>query len=176
MGVLAEYVRKEADHLRDEVAKRGTLLKDWLASIDRLFTELEGWVREADGGIGLLTTSRADGPMRQEYSLGAYHAPTLRVHLGGPLSGRSAQIVARSRHVAATVHPPGEAERRADGMVEIWDGGVATDYLFRLAGGSEEPDRWFIRGVTAWNANPESREVEELTRERFEAAVLRVLK
>jgi hypothetical protein len=83
-------------------------------------------------------------------------------------------VAPRARHVVATIKPPGKEPRRADGMAEIRDGSSAEYYLFRL----KEPDgdRWYIQSVTRWNADPEYGHVEELDRDRFEAAILHILK
>ena len=59
-------------------------------------------------------------------------------------------------------------------MVEIRDGSSAEYYLFRLK--EEGGDRWYVQSVARWNADPEYGHVEELDRDRFESAILRILK
>ncbi len=174
MGVLAEFVRKEAEQLRGEVNRRAGNLKEWERAVAELNDQLRKWVAEADGGHQLLEAQPLEQFPRHESLLGEYRVPGLSITLGGKLTGRAADIVPRARYVMATIKPPGESPRRADGMVEIKSGSNPEYYLFRLADPSG--DRWFIRGVTQWNADPEYGTVEPLTSDRFEAALLSVLR
>jgi hypothetical protein len=176
MGVLAEFVRKEAEHLRGESHRREAVLKEWLLAVAQLTDQLRQWVTDADGGIGLLQAEGGQQYTRQEAMLGVYTITSLSITLGGRFSGRWAEVLPRSRYVAAVIKPPGEEPRRADGMVEIRDGSTAEYYLFRLGGSDPEHDRWFIRSVAEWNADPDYGHVDELTQDRFEAAILRILK
>jgi hypothetical protein len=178
MGVLREYLRNEADHIRAEVAKRNEWSQEWRVALDRLYDRLEGWLKDADSDLGLLTIKRRDRLADvNEPRLGTYPANGMWVILGGGESGgtRSAKVAPKARFVAATIKPPGEEPRRAEGMVEITSGSTPEYYLFRLAGPTVDEDRWFIRNVDQWNADPEYGKVEPLDRERFEAAMLRVL-
>lgn len=176
MGVLTEYLKSEADQIRAEATRRKELLEGWLTAIDRLYDRLEEWLAEADSGLGLLGVNR--NTTRQligEPRLGNYDVYIMWVSLGGPLGNRDATIVPKARYVVASIKPHGEEPRRADGMVEIRSGSTPEYYLFRLAGPTVDEDRWFIRNVDQWNADPEYGKVEPLDRERFEAAILRVL-
>lgn len=175
MGVLAEYVRKEAEHIRDERKRRAERLTEWTVAVAWLYARLEQWLQEADSGTGLLTATRPAELCREEYLLGGYSIPGLRITLGGA-DGRWAELRPKARHVGEKIKIPGDGrERRADGLVELWNDRFATDYLFRLAGATVEGDRWFIRDVDGWNTDPVFGRVEELTQDRFEAAALRAL-
>lgn len=174
MGVLAEYVRKEVDQLRAEGAKRKELLDEWLASVSKLFDQLEAWVAAADGGLGILGCNRSTTKeFISEPRLGNYDAHLMWIVLGGALGSRKAVIVPKARFVSAVIEPLGRQPRRADGIVEIRDRSTAEYYLFRWKG--EGGDEWFIRSVNAWNMSPLDNAVEPLDRDRFEAAVLQVL-
>jgi hypothetical protein len=173
MGVLTEYVRKEAEHLKGELGRRDEAVKEWHGAFSLLVDDIRKWVAEADGGLGLLEAVGGESCTRQEPTLGVYTFAPLVVTLGGQRSGRRAEVVPRSRFTSAVIKPPGREPRRADGMVEIRDGSSAEYYLFRLK--EEGSDKWFIRSVNAWNADPNDITVDPFDRDRFEAAMLRVL-
>lgn len=175
MGVLAEYVRNEAEQLRANLIRRRENLEEWLGAISKLYDQLESWIREADAGIQLLGTDRESTTETiSEPRLGNYDVKTLWVVLGAGLgAARQAWIVPKSRYVSAVIQPPGREPRRADGIVQINQRSVSEYYLFRWK--SDAGDEWFIRGDKAWHASPNDNTVEPLDRDRFEAAMLRVL-
>ena len=174
MGVLTEYVRKEAEHLKGEAGRREEAIKEWQFAFSRLTDQLKQWVSDADGGLGLLEAVGGESYVRQEAALGSYRLTSLAITLGGGPQrpeGRSrpARPPHRGRHQAT-----GQGTAGADGMVEIRDGSSAEYYLFRLK--EEGGDRWYVQSVARWNADPEYGHVEELDRDRFESAILRILK
>lgn len=169
MGALTEYLKKEAEHLRTAVGEQSRAVDEWTTALRSLFSALQQWLTDADRGVGLLGVRELVAE-REEPRLGFFDAPALEVRLGSS----KALIVPRARYVMATIKPPGTELRRAEGMVEIKDGSAADYYLFRLI--DDGTDRWFIRSVAQWNSDPEYGNVEELTRDRFEAAILRILK
>ncbi|MCI0700656.1 MAG: hypothetical protein L0241_06205 [Planctomycetia bacterium] len=178
MGVLTEYVRNEAEQLKKEAHRREEAVKEWLAAVEKLYDQLEGWLRDADSGLGILKCSRMIQEQVREPRLGSYYVSPLGVSLGVILIDRSAVIVPRSRYVSFVIQPPGREPRRADGLVEIHDryrnqSAFPEYYLFRSK--TDGGDEWFIRSVNAWNADPNDIAVEPLDREGFEAAMLRVL-
>jgi hypothetical protein len=179
MGVLTEYVRKEADQIRAELARRKELLDEWLTAISKLYDLLEGWIREADGGLGLLGTNRrTTTEFISEPRLGHYDVNLMWVTFGGAIGNRQAILAPKARYTSFVIQPPGREPRRADGVIEIQSGyhnrsSFPEYYLFRLK--TDGGDEWFIRSVNAWNADPNDITVEPLDRERFEAAMLRVL-
>jgi hypothetical protein len=170
MGKLTEYVQAEAGRLKAEFDKQVEALEEWEAAVTRLYDQLEMWLRDADGGHGLLRTGRERSSIVHDPSLGTYRAETLAIALGE----RAAELVPRARYVGAAIRPPGREPRRADGRVDLRDGSTAHAYLFRLRNPSG--DEWFIRAVWLWNSDSEFGTVEPLDRDRFEAALLGVLK
>ncbi len=174
MGKLAEFIRTEGEHLRAEAGQRKKAVEEWRTAIGRLFDHLGQWLKEADGGTGLLRIERMPLANLAEGRLGTYTAECFDVGLGS----NSVLISPRARYVIARIRPPGEEIRRADGLVEIksWEKGIASYSLYRLAGANPETDRWFIRNFALWNADTENDNVDVLDRDRFEAAILQMLR
>ena len=175
MGVLAEYLRTEGEHLRAERQKRKEGVEEWKGSLERLYAMLIGWIEAADDGQGLVGAHAQYDHMVQEPRLGAYWTKKLTVLMGAFESGvavRVAEVVPRARFVAATLRPKGRDPRPADGMVEIREGNEgknATYYLLRwMAPGGDE---WFICHYAVWGSREEGN-VEPLTAESFETALL----
>lgn len=175
MGVLTEYLKREAGHIRAELARSEESLIEWLGAVAKLYDVLEGWVQQVDDGLGLLGVSRgATKEFVSEPRLGNYDAPVMWVVLGAKMgAARKVWIVPKARYVSSTIHPPGREPRRADGIVQIKDGSSPEYYLFRWKGA--DADEWFIRSVADWNADPSDNRVDPLDRDRFETAMLRVL-
>ncbi len=173
MGELADYLKAEAETIRNQSKRREAALHDWLGAIQRLNEELLSWIKAADDGMGLVEVRTLDTHCR-EPALGGYSIPGLSISIGDRLSRRSANIIPHARYVAATIKPPGENERRADGMVEIKSDTIADYYLFRLK--YERGDEWFIQSVGVWNHQKTYGAVELLTQDRFEEAMLFILK
>jgi hypothetical protein len=61
MGVLTEYVRKEAEQLRKELHGQEEAVKEWKNATDRLYEQLVAWVAAADGGNHLLRAGLVGG-------------------------------------------------------------------------------------------------------------------
>lgn len=174
MGVLADYLKTEADELRKEATRHQQNLQEWLEAIDRLYEQLGKWLIEADNNLGLISFNfKATTEFISEPRLGNYEVNLMWVRLGAG-GVRAATVVPRARYVAATIHPPGREPRRADGMAQIKQGSTAEYYLFRWKG-EGGADEWFIQSVNAWNATPGDYTVEPLNRDSFEAAILSVL-
>lgn len=170
MGVLAEYVKKEAEHLQARLDRQKEAAGEWFDAIERLYRTLSEWVTVADSDSGLLRAERKPGDIIQEPRLGVYTLDKLVVSLGG----RKCAIVPRARYVVAAIKPPNREARQADGTVTLKsEGGTVEYYLFRLK--DVDQDRWFIQSDTRWHADPLNNDVEELNSDRFEAALLRVL-
>lgn len=171
MGVLAEYLRTEAGHLRTERRIRKEAVEEWNRSLDRLYAKLREWIQVADGGLGLIGV-RVDPYRMEEPRLGPYLCNKLAVLWGDELSGGgipAADVVPRARFVAATLKPTGREPRAADGMVEIRVDRITTHYLFRWA--NPDGDEWFICTHAEWHSR-DFGNVHPLTAEAFEAAVL----
>ncbi len=174
MGVLTEYVRKEAEQIRAGIHTRQQQLDEWIVALGHLYDTLELWIRAADSGLGLLATTRESrGCTVRESRLGQYSAPVLSAFLGNTQSNRAAIILPQARYVAAIIQPPGREPKRADGIVRIEQYAVPEYFLFRSK--TEAGDEWFIRSATEWETNRLDNTVEPLDRDHFEAALLRVL-
>jgi hypothetical protein len=174
MGVLAEYLRTEAEHLRAERQQRKDVIVSWEHALGRLFQRLDRWIRDADAGLGLLA-ARQDEHAVEEPKLGKYWSRKLTILFGDVQSGTArtvAEVVPRARFVVSTVQPLGHPPRAADGMVIIREGRLATHYLFLLT--SPGAEDWFICTDAEWDevrASEEGR-VKPLTSDLFETAVL----
>jgi hypothetical protein len=174
MGVLAEYLKSEREKIRAEMSRRQETLKEWMTAVNQLYDLLVVWLEEADSGLGILGVNRDSTiELISEPRLGHYEVKIMWVILGGAIGQRKAIIVPKARFVSAVIQPPGREARRADGIVQIKDGSSSEHYLFRWK--TDSGDEWFIRSVSAWNANPSDNTVEPLDRDRFEAAMLQVL-
>jgi hypothetical protein len=171
MGVLAEYLKTEAEQLRTELGQRKQAYEEWLESISKLYGLLKGWLRDADGGLHLITVHDGYTALVSEPRFGGYWVKKLTIELG--VGGRCAEVVPRARYVIATIQPPGQEPRRADGMAQILDGNSPAYYLFRRI--TPAGDEWFIRSVAEWNADKDYGRVEPLDPDRFEAVVLSIL-
>lgn len=175
MGVLAEYLKTEGEHLRTERQKRQEAIEEWQASLDRLYSQLSGWLEAADGGQGLVGGHTQYRYSVQEPRLGMYWTKKLTVLMGAFEEGVGvavAEVVPRARFVLATLKPNGRESRAADGMVELRegrDGKIADYYLFRWK--NPDGDEWFICSDAVWNSRDYGN-VDPLTAETFEAAVL----
>lgn len=171
MGVLAEYLKSEAGHLRTERRIRKEAVEEWNQGLDRLYDTLAAWLRAADGDLGLIG-GRVDPHRTEEPKLGPYLCKKLIVLWGDEVSGGGtpvADVVPRARFVAATLKPTGREPRAADGMVEIRANRINTHYLFRWA--NPGGDEWFICTHAEWHSR-DFGNVQPLTAEAFEAAVL----
>lgn len=169
MGVLAEYLKTEAGHLRSERQFRREAVDEWNQSLDQLYSTLIGWIQAADDGLGLIG-GRIEQHRTEEPKLGPYLCRKLSVLWGDELSGGGipvADVVPRARFVVATLKPTGRGPRAADGMVEVRANRITTHYLFRWM----NPDEWFICTHAEWRSR-DFGNVHPLTAEAFESAVL----
>lgn len=175
MGVLAEYLRTEAENLRAERQKRKEAVEEWKQSLIRLYEMLTRWIAVADNGQGLIGCHADFQLWVEEPRLGAYSTNKLTVYMGALDEGVAvavAEIAPRARFVAATLKPNGRQPRAADGMVMLSEGQnsrIANHYLFRWK--QADGDEWFICSDAEWNSR-DFGNVHPLTPETFEAAVL----
>lgn len=170
MGKLAEYLKSEAEQLRAEEGARKRAITEWQTAIRQLFGQLKEWLQSADEGENLLLIDD-ESTLLREPRLGLYESRYLTIGLRG--GATSAQVAPKARYVIASIKPPGRESRRADGMVSIGEGSNPTYYLFRWK--TDSGDEWFIQSVANWGRPDRFEEVEPLDRDRFEAAILRVL-
>src|SRR5436190_2034038 len=101
MGKLADLLKKDAETIRAEKAKRRQALQEWRDLLDGLFAQIDSWLKASDPE-GLLEIS-ADNVRINDPALSEYEAPARRVELGDHV----AQIVPKARYVATTIQGPG---------------------------------------------------------------------
>lgn len=175
MGVLAEYLRTEGEHLRSERQKRKEAIEEWKGSLEKLYAQLIDWLGAADGGQGLIGAHAEYQYSVQEPRLGMYWTKKLTVLMGAFAEGVGvavAEVAPRARYVAAMLKPDGREPRAADGMVmlsEGQNGRIANHYLFRWKW--PDGDEWFICSDAEWSSR-DFGNVQPLTAESFESAVL----
>lgn len=161
MSRLTDYLKDKAERLRAEEPSRKQLVQEWRASLDRLLTRLEGWMREADTE-GVLVVSRSEHRFNDE-KMGAYTAPGLAIEL----DGERVEIVPVARLVGGSVHPPDQSNPVAvSGRVDLVRYGDAMYTLYRT--GTGDAETWFVVYAGAWDARQKRRITKSLTREEFE--------
>src|SRR5436309_1876921 len=130
MGVLAEYLKTEGATIKAEKAKRREVLREWLASLNDLFREIQEWLKACDPD-NLIEQCIEQVPGK-ELAFGEYQVPVLKL----TLVDRSARFEPVARFMAALIRPPGsEKPVRAQGGVELRGLGGRGYYLFRLPDG-----------------------------------------
>ncbi|HEY1186951.1 MAG TPA: hypothetical protein VGE74_04805 [Gemmata sp.] len=160
MGVLAEYLKAESEHLKKEKLRRHMVLREWIESLQALYRQLQEWLTACDPEK-LIERSIEHVP-GEEISFGDYQVPVLKL----TLVDRVARFLPVARFMAATVRPPGqEAPVRVQGGVQLRGLGMRTCYLFRLADG-----RWYIQKEFE-NLSANGNDVIPLDADRFEAVV-----
>ncbi|HEX4613522.1 MAG TPA: hypothetical protein VH092_35395 [Urbifossiella sp.] len=167
MGELAAFLKEQSERLRASEPDRTAKLMEWKESVRRLMAQLEEWVREADPQQ-LIAIDESLSQRLAESKLGVYYTSRLSLQLGA----QQIWVIPKARNVLAVLNVAGR-EVRADGLVIITDYPPLGDQipaavynLFRVL----EPDgeRWYLRYTT-------SKEVELLSRERFEHVLVTML-
>ena len=169
MGALTTFLREEGERLKAGQPERAAKLHEWQSAIRGLMAQLAGWVRDADPD-GLIEIDDAQSQRLLEQGLGLYYAP----RLGLRLESRYAWVIPKARNVFAFVPTPDGGDHRADGLVVVTDSRPRDDEVPAAAYNLlwvRGPDGggWFVRAATDTRAEP-------LTRERFEAILVDVLR
>lgn len=160
MGVLAEYLKTEAEHLKAEKVQRRAVLREWLDSLNALYRQMEEWLVACDPE-SLIDRAVEQSP-GQELAFGDYQVPVLKL----TLVDRSVQFEPMARYMASTVRPPGhDSPVRVQGCVQLRGLGGRTCYLFRLSDG-----KWYIQKEFE-NLRVTGNDVVPLDADRFEAVV-----
>jgi len=151
-----EFLRKKAEELgQDSLRQRKN---EWVAAVERLMDTIRGWLYEADpDGTLLVNVEKRE---RGEPGLGRYVVPSLRIELGENV----VHVLPTARNVMGLVAAPGESEQRAQGRVDITDGGERY-ILYRT----------FKDGQESWYALDESFKAAPFDRKRLEAILLDLL-
>jgi hypothetical protein len=143
---LKEFLASQADRLRAEESKAAQRRDEWLASLDRLYTQINSWIREADTASVLIIR---DGFLpKRELGIGEYDARCLWIEIGS----RQVRIEPVARTVAGptsltgVIHVP-----RAYGRVDMTNG-LSKFMLFRVE--KEPEDRWNIIEQDSYHMRP----------------------
>lgn len=168
-----EFLKAKAEEYG--VRDRHRLRNEWLASLNRLLDQLQGWLREADPE-GLLDIVRYR-VSRTERGLGTYDAPAMKICLGaGDVD--IAPVTAGDFWLAFEVvtgpsesySPPLRAPHT--GRVDMTDG-YRKYNLFREL--SDDGESWFIRHLhddrVEWRSSVDRKELVELTPDAFKRAL-----
>ncbi len=160
MGVLAEFLRTESEHLKADKVRRSEILREWLASLKALFHQMEVWLISCDPER--LIDRTVEEVTGTELAFGNYRLPVLKL----TLVDRSVSFEPVARNLAAKARAPGqENPTRVQGGVYVrWVGGSGC-YLFRLADG-----RWYMQKEFE-NLRIVGNDVVPLDLERFEVLV-----
>jgi hypothetical protein len=160
MGVLAEYLKTEADQLKAEKAKRRAVVRDWVGALNELYGQIQEWLTVCDPE-NLIERAVEQVPGR-EPAFGAHQVPVLKL----TLVDRSVQFEPVARYMAAMVRPPGQdTPVRVEGGVQLRGLGGRACYLFRLPDG-----KWYIQKEFE-NLRTNGNDVVPLDADRFEAVV-----
>lgn len=153
---LGELLEKKREQYEETARKNESIIDEWKESLMELYQTLRDWLSEADPkhilqvkqGVRALT----------EPSLGQYEVPDLSIRAFGKWVG----VIPKARKTVGTAIPPQlNAPVRATGRVDITDE-IRRYCLYRFQDGTQ--DRWYI-------VDPTTDVQEELTQQRFEAAV-----
>lgn len=158
MGVLAEYLKTEAEQLKAEKAKRRAVVREWVDSLNALYKQVQDWLAISDPE-NLIEKTVEQVPGR-ELSFGSHTVPVLRL----TLVDRNVSFEPIARYMAAMVRTPGAAAPvRVDGGVQL-RGLTRTCYLFRVGG------QWYVQKEfeNLWTAG---NDVVPLDADRLEAVV-----
>jgi|GEM_PF-976623 len=160
MGVLAEFLRTESEHLKADKAHRRRVLREWLDSLNVLYRQMKAWLTACDPE-SLIDQSIEEVP-GPERAFGDYRLPILKL----TLVDRSVFFEPVARNMAAKARAPGEdAAVRVQGGIQVRGFGGPVCYLFRLADGE-----WYIQKEYE-NLRVGGNDVVPLDSERFEILV-----
>ena len=160
MGVLAEFLRTESEHLKADKVQRREILREWLDSLTSLYRQMEEWLTACDPD-SLIDRSIEEVP-GPELAFGDYRLPILKL----TLVDRSVFFEPVARNMAAKAKAPGEEmPARVRGGIQVRGFGGRVCYLFRLADG-----QWYIQKEFE-NLRIAGSDVVPLDSERFEVLV-----
>jgi hypothetical protein len=155
---LKDSLKQKATLYAAESEKNRAVIVEWRQAVDRLFTQLEAWLVNADPE-GIIRHSR-DPIEVTEPGLGQYTVSRLSLRAFGKWVG----LIPKARKTVKRAAPQQKgAPEQSTGRVDITDE-IRRYVLYRFPEGSE--DRWFIDDTAA------NSELQPLTAERFEAALL----
>ncbi len=111
-----DFLRQQAEKHQAEAKANKALVDDWRAAVERLFTQMRGWLKEDDPeGVIQIEDGQED---ITEPGLGRYSVPRMDLHAFGKWIG----IIPKARKTVGTAKPPQQATpQRATGRVDITD-------------------------------------------------------
>jgi hypothetical protein len=155
---LKDFLKQKASLYAAESEKNRQIVEEWQSAVDRLFTQLEGWLDAADPE-GIIRRERSQIEVT-EPGLGRYPISRLNLRAFGEWVG----LIPKARKTVKRAAPQQKgAPEQATGRVDVTDE-IRRYVLYRFGLGTEE--RWFIDD-TATNT-----ELQPLTAERLESALL----
>ena len=161
MTPLAEFLQTNEEKLREDEKQRAARRAEWVGAVDRLLRQIEEWVRDADPK-NLLHVERTVQEHR-EAGLGYYQVPALLVRFGTT----RVEITPWARNVAGRLEVDESGkEHRIEGAIHLAEGGEKYTIYRVILDGRED---WRL-------APPMSLKTAPLTRQGFEAALLRLIK
>lgn len=159
---LRDFLKQKAVQYAIEREKNERVLEEWRGAVDRLFKQLEEWLRVADPE-GVIQVERGE---TQAFESGFGRYPIARLNLKA--FGKCVSLIPKARRVGKSPPPPQYgASTDATGRVDMTDD-FHRYLLFRFGQGAEE--RWFVdKGAL-------DSEMVPLTAAFFEAALLGYLR
>jgi hypothetical protein len=137
MSALKEFLQSDADRILAEAKAEEERYAEWDRSVEGLFAQVEGWIREADA-------KQVIQLVRDEYHpFGPLNRKQKRLAIA--IGKHRASIEAKSPHVLGGVSIDGEhpaVKHALAGQADLV-GGDHTYSLYLLR--TVEPERWFIR-------------------------------
>lgn len=155
-----DFLRQQAEKHQVEVRAGKATVDEWRAAVERLFSQMRGWLKEADPD-GFIEIK--EGPEDvTESGLGRYRVPRLDLHAFGKWIG----IIPKARGRVSAAPPPQKgAPERAIGRVDITDE-LRRYVLYRFHDGEQEV--WLIDDLES--------EPKPLDQEAFEKALMSYLR
>lgn len=134
-----EFLQEQAEKHQAEASVSKATIDDWRTSIERLFEQIRGWLKESDPA-GLIEIE-GNEQVITEPGLGRYCVPRLDLRAFGKWIG----IIPKARRTVGTATPPQKsAPQRAEGRVDITDE-LRRFVLYRFR--EDGRDVWLIDGL-----------------------------
>jgi hypothetical protein len=155
---LRDFLKQKAAVYAAESDKNRLIIEEWQSTVDRLFTQLEGWLSVADPE-GIIRRERSQIEV-SEPGLGRYTISRLNLRAFGKWVG----LIPKARKTVKRAAPQQQsAPDQATGRVDITDE-IRRYVLYRFTHGTNE--QWFMDDPAT------NSELQPLTADRFEAALL----
>lgn len=137
VGSLKEFLEEQAEKLRADEHHWVERRDEWIAAVDRLTDQIQGWLTQADPDQKILKIRDCPYDLQEE-GLGPYQVRGLSIGLGPwtVLVKPIARYVAGPRSATGHIHIS-----RAYGRVDLTDG-MQKYMIFRVE--KEPEDRWNI--------------------------------